>query len=124
MLFKMEHSNKVITTIIAILSTMIANAAKPFALEKLEFLKSFPVKSPEYIQASDGYNLAYYAFVPEAPKAMIIFYHGAGFYGSALYQYFAAQFAEKHNIGCYLFDIRGHDNSEGARGDTPSIKQV
>lgn len=121
----MNHlKNRITTTIIAILSTMTANSAKPFALEKLEFLNDFTVESPAYIKSSDGCALAYYAFVPELPKAMVIFYHGAGFYGSALYQYFATQLADKHNIGCYLFDIRGHGNSDGNRGDAPNVKQV
>jgi len=120
----MKHSNKIIITLIAIVSTMTVNAAKPFSLEKLEFLKTFAVKSPAYIKASDECNLAYYAFVPQSPQAIVIFYHGAGFYGSALYQYFAQQLAENHNIGCYLFDIRGHGNSSGNRGDAPSVTQV
>lgn len=120
----MKHSTKIVTTFIAIVSTMTTNAAKPFALEKLEFLKTYAVKSPAYIKASDGCNLAYYAFVPQSPQAMVIFYHGAGFYGSALYQYFAKQLAENHNIGCYLFDIRGHGNSDSNRGDASSITQV
>lgn len=120
----MKHLTRIATTIIAIVATMTVNAAKPFALEKLEFLKTFAVKSPAYIKASDGCDLAYYAFVPQSPQAMVIFYHGAGFYGSALYQYFAAQLAEKQNIGCYLFDIRGHGNSQGSRGDASSVKQV
>lgn len=102
-----------------IFSVMTMSAAKPFALEKLEFLKNHAVQSPAYIKSYDSCKLAYYAFVPESPKAMVIFYHGAGFYGSTLYQYFAQQLA-KHAIGCYLFDIRGHGNSEGDRGDGPS----
>lgn len=68
--------------------------------------------------------MAYYGFVPQSPQAIVIFYHGAGFYGSALYQYFAKQLAEKHKVGCYLFDIRGHGNSDGNRGDAPSVTQV
>lgn len=124
MLITMKHANRITTTLIAILATMTITAAKPFALEKLEFLKSFPVQAPTYIKSSDGYNLAYYASVPESPQAIVIFYHGAGFYGSSLYQYFATQLADNHNIGCYLFDIRGHGNSQGNRGDAPSVKQV
>ena len=96
----------------------------PFSLEKLEFLKDFKVKKPLFIKASDGINLAYYSYIPESPKAIVLFYHGAGFYSSALYQNFAKELANKHQIGCYLFDIRGHGNSQGDRGDASSINQV
>jgi acylglycerol lipase len=93
-------------------------------LQKLEFLKDFKAKQPLFIKASDGSKLAYYEYMPKSPKAIILFYHGAGFYSSALYQNFAKELAEKYSIGCYLFDIRGHGNSEGTRGDAPSINQV
>lgn len=99
----------------------------PFSLEKLEFLKDFKVKKPLFIKASDGIDLAYYySYIPESPKAIVLFYHRAGFYSSssALYQHFAQELAEKHEIGCYLFDIRGHGNSQGNRGDAPGIKQL
>lgn len=95
-------------------------AGWPFALEKLAQLNDFKVKNPAFITSIDGCKLAYYAFVPESPQAVVVFYHGAGFYGSALYQHFASQLANKYNIACYLFDIRGHGNSQGDRGDGPS----
>lgn len=97
---------------------------EPFSLKELQVLQDFPVKQPESIQASIGLALAYYSFIPQSAKAVVIFYHGAGFYSGAMYQYFAKQLAEKHTIGCYLFDIRGHGNSQGTRGDAPSVTQV
>lgn len=109
---------------VSILTGFSLSAAKPFALDKLAALKDFKVEKPAYIKASDGADLAYYAFVPSEPKAILLFYHGAGFYGSALYQHFAQELANKYAIGCYLFDIRGHGHSQGARGDTPSSTQV
>ena len=99
-------------------------AMEPFSLKELQVLQDFPIKQPHYIKASDGIDLAYYSFLPANPQAIVIFYHGAGFYSSALYQNFAKELAEKHSIGCYLFDIRGHGNSQGQRGDAPSINQV
>lgn len=95
-----------------------------FSLKELQCLQDFRIKKPNYIKASDSIDLAYYSFVPSHPKAIVVFYHGTGFWNSALYQYFAKQLAEKHNIGCYLFDIRGHGNSQGVRGDAPNVNQV
>lgn len=97
---------------------------EPFSLTGLQALKNFPIKERRTLTASDGLSLAYYSFVPENPKAALIFYHGAGFYQGALYQNFAQELANKHNIASYLFDIRGHGNSGGDRGDASSIKQV
>lgn len=99
-------------------------SAEPFLFDELnEELHDFVIKKPQFLKASDGVKLAYYSFVPTAPKAVVIFYHGAGFYSSALYQSFAQQLV-RENIGCYLFDIRGHGYSEGSRGDAPAVTQV
>ncbi|MBA3954759.1 alpha/beta fold hydrolase [Candidatus Dependentiae bacterium] len=105
-------------------ATLLGNPKQPFSLEKLEFLKDFKIKKPHFIKASDDIQLAYYSYMPQKPRAIVIFYHGAGFYGSSLYQYFANELAQKHTIGCYVFDIRGHGNSQGRRGDAPSMNQV
>lgn len=96
---------------------------EPFSLAELQILKNFPIQEANLIKASDGINLAYYSFVPKNPKAALIFYHGAGFYQGSLYQNFANELAQK-NIATYLFDIRGHGNSAGERGDASSINQV
>ncbi len=87
-------------------------------------MQDFPVKKPDFIETSDSNKLAYYAYLPEKPTAILIFYHGAGFYSGPLYQYFAQQLADDYAIGCYLFDMRGHGASEGPRGDAPSVAQV
>lgn len=105
-------------------SHLLGSAMQPFSLEKLDHLENFKLQDPSFIAASDNTKLAYYAYIPKKPTAVVIFYHGAGFYGSSLYQNFAKELAEKHSIGCYIFDIRGHGNSEGNRGDAPSITQV
>ena len=41
----------------------------------------------------------------------------------SMYQYMAQKLQE-YGIGTYLFDIRGHGNSQGPRGDAPSAQQV
>lgn len=111
---------------ISLLSSLqlLGSSMQPFSLQKLNFLQNFETKSPLFIKASDGIDLAYYSYIPKSPKAIVVFYHGAGFYSSALYQNFAKELAEKHAIGCYLFDIRGHGNSQGVRGDAPSSNLV
>lgn len=97
---------------------------EPFSFKELhQKLHDFVTKKPQFLKAADGIELAYYSFVPAAPKALVIFYHGAGFYSNALYQSFAQQLVDE-NIGCYLFDVRGHGNSQGPRGDAPTVTQV
>lgn len=68
--------------------------------------------------------MAYYSFIPENPTAIVIFYHGAGLYINGTYQWIGMQLQNQFNIGSYLVDVRGHGNSKGPRGDTPTIEQV
>jgi pimeloyl-ACP methyl ester carboxylesterase len=82
------------------------------------------LKKPEFIKSFDGTNLAYYSFVPGQAKAAIIFYHGGGIWSASIYQHMAQQLAERYSIATYLFDIRGHGNSQGKRGDAPSSESV
>lgn len=96
----------------------------PFSFHLPDQIKSFTPKSPQYIKATDGVELAYYDFIPTQLNALMIFYHGGGTWSTRLYQYMAQQLAQKYNIGSYLFDIRGHGNSQGPRGDAPSPEQV
>lgn len=80
---------------------------------------------PQFIKASDGVRLAYYAILPAGkPAAALIFIHGGGAYSGAGYQYMAVGLSEKHNTAAYLIDLRGHGNSGGPRGDAPSVEQV
>lgn len=87
-------------------------------------------KIPEYaplfgsIDAFDGTRLSYGSYLPDEPKAALIFYHGSGANGEAGYTYMAEQLSRKYNIATYLFDIRGHGRSGGARGDAPMPSTV
>ena len=80
---------------------------------------------PNYIKASDGINLAYYHIKSDdTPKAIIVFIHGAG---AHCYMSDYQQIGNKlisTSINCYFIDIRGHGNSEGIRGATPSKERV
>jgi acylglycerol lipase len=87
-------------------------------------------KEPEYlpaagsIKASDQTILAYVSYVPDNPKAALIFYHGSGANSEAGYPYMAEQLSKKYNVAAYLFDIRGHGRSGGPRGDAPSSAAI
>lgn len=96
----------------------------PFSFHMPEHITHLTLKTPHQIKASDSVELAYYDFVPTSPKSIMIFYHGGGAWSNRLYHYMAQQLEQKHNIGVYLFDVRGHGNSQGPRGDTPSPEQV
>ncbi len=83
------------------------------------------IKDPSYVQATDDVRLAYYSFLPaQEPSAVVIFYHGGGIWSNKIYQHMAQKACDSYGIGVYLCDIRGHGNSEGKRGDTPSSEQV
>lgn len=99
--------------------------SEPFSEnEIIEPTRTIALKAPEFFHASDGLQLAYYSFVPTNPKAVVVFYHGGGAWSNKLYQYMARELSNMYNIAVYLFDIRGHGNSQGARGDAPSRERV
>lgn len=80
---------------------------------------------PQFMKASDGIDLAYYVKIPQArPVAALICIHGGGAYSGAGYQYLAKELSEKYDTAVYSMDLRGHGNSGGPRGDTPSVEQV
>jgi len=97
--------------------------ATPFSFDFPQEVTDFITQQPHFLTSDDHMKLAYYTFVPEYPDAIIIFYHGAGIWSNNLYQYMAKELFQK-NIGVYLFDIRGHGNSQGKRGDAPSAQQI
>lgn len=83
------------------------------------------LKQPEFLKSSDGLNLAYYPFFPEAePQATLVFYHGGGFWSNQLYQNMARELTQKFPVAVYLADLRGHGNSGGPRGDAPTAQHV
>jgi acylglycerol lipase len=99
--------------------------AEPFSYQEINSIPQFALQEPQFINATDGIQLAYYDFLPDnAPSDIVIFYHGGGAYSNAPYQYMGKQLAESHDIGTYMVDIRGHGKSGGARGDAPSVDQV
>lgn len=77
------------------------------------------------IEATDGIDLAYHAFMPKQKfKSTLIFYHGGGANSLAGYTKFANQLCKQFGVAVYLFDIRGHGNSAGQRGHSPTVTQI
>ncbi|MEU8513498.1 alpha/beta fold hydrolase [Kitasatospora sp. NPDC048722] len=75
------------------------------------------------VTATDGTQLAYYAYEPAHPIAALVFYHGSGADSAAGYLPLG-DLASRYRIATYLVDIRGHGASGGPRGDAPSREQV
>jgi acylglycerol lipase len=103
-------------------NTTAANA--PFSFKEIEQIPYFELQQPQFLSASDGVPLAYYSFVDKNCSSIVLLYPGAGLYGNKTYQWVAKTLQEKYQIGCYIFDIRGHGNSFGPRGDASSQQQV
>ncbi len=122
----MNNTFKISLKSFLVLITIIAGTIKPepFSFEFPEEVNNTILQEPSYITASDAIKLAHYAFVPENPQALLIFYHGGGAWSTKLYQHMAQQLKDNHQIGTYLFDIRGHGNSHGPVGDAPSTEQI
>jgi acylglycerol lipase len=114
-----------VLSIAAILGTEAIGMVEPFSYKELQAIPAFPLKQQEFLSGTDKVQLAYYVFLPkQEPKTIVIMYHGGGAYINAPYQFIGKQLATDYSIGAYMLDIRGHGNSEGARGDAPSIDQV
>lgn len=98
-------------------------SAEPFLFTEILDLK-VDLQAPEFISAFDKTPLAYYKFADSSCDDIVILYAGAGLYGNHAYQWIAQELYQKHQIGCYVFDLRGHGHSGGARGDAPSANAV
>ena len=95
-----------------------------FSFAEITKQKKNNLDKPSFLISSDSKKLAYYTFKAKRPIASLIFIHGGGAYSGAGYQFLAKGPSQKYNVSVYLFDIRGHGNSEGRRGDSPSVNQV
>jgi acylglycerol lipase len=97
----------------------------PMSFREIRQHSAAELPRPQFIKASDGVRLACYAIMPAGkPSAALIFIHGGGAYSGAGYQQLAYGLSEKYSTAVYLVDLRGHGNSEGPRGDAPSVEQV
>jgi len=83
----------------------------------------------ETVVASDGVELSVAVYEPNdnvmnEVGIAFVFYHGGGAHSGAGYQDLARNLSQVYGIAVYLPDIRGHGNSGGPRGDSPSKEQV
>ncbi len=94
-----------------------------FGFEEIKKISEMVLPATGFFKSSDGVDLSYYSYEPVSAgktDGAVIFIHGGG----AGYQKLAEDLSTKHNIAVYFMDIRGHGNSGGPRGDSPSIGQV
>ncbi|WP_413691647.1 alpha/beta hydrolase [Psychromonas sp. KJ10-2] len=95
-----------------------------FSLTELQAADKQATADLQYIAASDQTLLAYRAYLPMSPHAVLIFYHGAGAHSGLSYSHIGVTLRDKFNIAVYTPDLRGHGYSQGTRGDTPNEQQV
>lgn len=95
-----------------------------FSLEELHNAERKQLAPLEYLQASDQTSLAFRPYLPLYPKAVLVFYHGAGAHSGLIYKHIGADLRDNFDIGVYMPDLRGHGHSGGDRGDAPSDEQV
>ena len=65
------------------------------------------------LQTDEAPALAWRGWVPETPRAALLFVHGLAEH-SGRYLRTAVHFAER-GFACYGFDLRGHGSSQGRR---------
>jgi acylglycerol lipase len=110
---------------VSIFNCKSQDKSAPFSFGEIQNRPSALLDKPEFVKASDGIDLAYYTKIPKSkPAAALIFLHGGGAYSGAGYQNLAEGLMEKYGISVYLVDLRGHGNSGGPRGDSPSVQHV
>ncbi len=71
------------------------------------------MKTEGYFKNKDAQDILYRAFLPERPKAVIVFVHGLGEH-SAKYDYFGES-AYERGMAFFEYDQRGHGRSDGPR---------
>ena len=95
-----------------------------FSLSEIKQAPAAATPAIEFITASDGETLAFRSYIPKKPKAMVVFYHGAGAHSGLIYPHVGVGLRDEYNIAVLTPDIRGHGSSSGPRGDAPEPEQV
>ena len=95
-----------------------------FSVTEIKAAGSGRLAPIEYVAASDGLKLALRTYAPDQPKAVVVFYHGAGVHGGRIYNHIGTGLSEKYAIAVITPDMRGHGASEGPRGDGPTETQI
>ena len=92
----------------------------PFSMQELSQAGTGDLAASQTLRASDDIALAYRAYLPAEPTAVVVFYHGGGAHSGAGYAHLAAGLRDGPQVAVYTPDIRGHGESAGERGDAPS----
>lgn len=95
-----------------------------FSFAEVQSADLADLPASEFLTASDGIKLAYRKYIPQNPKATLLFYHGGGAHSGAGYSTLAKNLQAQFNVAVYTPDLRGHGASGGTRGDAPNPKQV
>lgn len=74
------------------------------------------------IKSSDGLNLVLKLNAVENPQILVLLVHGMGEH-KGRYQH-VIEFFNQHRIAVLSIDLRGHGESEGQRGHTPSFHHL
>ena len=98
--------------------------APSFSRDELREAAPLAAAGVSFIEAGDGVALAYRAYIPAAPRAVLLFYHGGGAHSGAGYQHIGHGLQLRFRIAVYTPDIRGHGASGGPRGDAPTPRRV
>jgi len=120
----------VVGLFVVVLVVSCATSAPPspkqgaFSFKEVEATAGPALVAPTWVTANDGVKLAVYAYRAERAVASLVFLHGGGAYSGASYPVLAAGLAKNWGVNTYLVDLRGHGNSQGARGDSPSAEQL
>jgi len=73
-------------------------------------------------KSRDGLELSAFGWQPESPKAVVVLIHGHGEHINR-YRHVAAAFSQA-GYALQGFDLRGHGQSDGQRGHTPSYQSL
>lgn len=95
-----------------------------FSFSEVQSAGAIDLPKPETLTASDGVKLAYRKYIPQNPRATLLFYHGGGAHSGTGYQHLGNGLQQQFDVAVYMPDLRGHGESSGPRGDAPSPKQV
>ncbi len=95
-----------------------------FSMQAINQDKDSKLAPLSYLQANDKTSLAYRTYTSSQANAVLIFYHGAGVNSAVGYNHLANKLSLNYPITVITPDLRGHGQSNGTRGDTPSKEQL
>ncbi len=98
--------------------------APSFSFDELLAAEEVPLPPLRFLEAGDKTRLAYREYVPRKTEAVLLFYHGGGTFSTGGYELIGDGLSKHYNILVVTPDIRGHGDSGGEAGDTPSVARV